>query len=130
MQDSKPVSTPLDISVKLIKNQEPETAEMKDIPYQSAVGSLMYAMIATRPDVAAAVGIVCRYMSNPAKQHWVAVKRILCYLKGTVNHYLEYKATGNGIQLIGYSDSNWAGDLDTRRSTTGYNFMISSGSIS
>jgi len=130
MEDSNPVSTPLDVSVKLCKNQDPPLAEMKDIPYQSAVGSLMYAMIATRPDIAAAVGVVCRFMSNPTRQHWTAVKRILRYLKGTKHFSLQYQATGDKVKLTGYSDSNWAGDLDTRRSTTGYTFLVNSGSIS
>ena len=77
MQDCKPVGTPLDTSVKLVKNQEPHSAEIENTLYQSTIRSLMYSMIGTRSDIAAVVGVVCRYMSNPAKEHWIAVKRIL-----------------------------------------------------
>ena len=87
-------------------------------------------MITTRSDIAAAVGVVCKYMSNPSKQHWITVKRIFRYLKGILSFYLEYKATGNKIHLTGYSDANWTGDLDKRRSTTRFTFLVNSGSIS
>ncbi|RXY72301.1 hypothetical protein DD581_34115, partial [Klebsiella pneumoniae] len=87
MEKGKALSVPLPPYVKLSKQDCPvskeEQAEMDKIPYASAVGSLMYAMIATRPDIAFAVGVVSRYMSNPGKKHWEAVKGILRYLKAT-----------------------------------------------
>ena len=92
MQDAKPVSTPLATHFKLSKEMCPKTQEdieyMSKVPYQSAVGSLMYAMVCTRPDIAHAVGVVSRYMSNPGKQHWLAVKWILRYLRGTTSQAL------------------------------------------
>ena len=92
MQDAKPVSTPLAIHFKLTKEMCPKTQEeidyMSKVPYSSAVGSLMYAMVCTRPDIAHAVGVVSRYMSNPGKQHWLAVKWILRYLRGTTSQAL------------------------------------------
>jgi hypothetical protein len=103
-----------------------QAEEMQRIPYQSAIGSLMYAMLGTRPDIAYAVGATSRYCSNPGPSHWVAVKRIFRYLKGTMNHELEYKGQG---QLIGYTDADWAGDIDDRRSTTGYTFIVGGGSV-
>ncbi|MGJ2631364.1 reverse transcriptase domain-containing protein, partial [Salmonella enterica subsp. enterica serovar Paratyphi A] len=94
MENSKGSSVPLQSYVKLSKEDCPvsteEKAEMEKIPYASAVGSLMYAMIATRPDIAFAVGVVSRYMSNPGKKHWDAVKGILRYLKATKNMRICY----------------------------------------
>ena len=130
MLECKPIGTPLDVNNRLSKDMSPSSAQemedMKGVPYQSAVGSLMYAMLGTRPDIAYAVGAVSQYCSNPGRQHWMAVKRIFRYLKGTVNHAIEYKAGG----LIGYSDADWAGSLDDRRSTTGYVFLLAGGSVS
>ena len=78
---------PLGSHFKLSKEESPSTkeerAEMKKVPYASAIGSIMYAMVCTRPDIAQAVGVVSRFMDDPSKQHWEAVKWILRYLKGT-----------------------------------------------
>jgi hypothetical protein len=80
MQNAKPVSTPLASHFKLTKEMCPKTQEeieyMSRVPYSSAVGSLMYAMVCTRPDIAHAMGVVSRYMNNPGKEHWEAVKCI------------------------------------------------------
>lgn len=96
--------------------------------YQSAVGSLMYAMLGTRPDIAFAVSVVSRFASNPTHAHEEAVKRIFRYLQGTKDLVLAYK--GGLEHLLGWTDSDWAGDHDTRRSTSGYVFCIGSGAIS
>ncbi|CAL8992131.1 unnamed protein product, partial [Prunus brigantina] len=104
---------------------------MAQIPYASAVGSLMYAMVCTRPDISQAVSIVSRYMHNPGKGHWQAVKWILRYILGTVDVGLLFqqdKVTGQCV--VGYVDSNYAGDLDKRRSTTGFVFTIAGGPVS
>ncbi|RVW95191.1 Retrovirus-related Pol polyprotein from transposon TNT 1-94 [Vitis vinifera] len=89
MNEAKPVSTPLGSHFKLSKEQSPKTEEERDhmskVPYASAIGSLMYAMVCTRPDIAHAVGVVSRFMSRPGKQHWEAVKWILRYLKGSLD---------------------------------------------
>jgi len=89
---------------------------MSKVPYASIVGSLMYAMVCTRPDIAHAVGVVSRYMNNPRKEHWMAVKWILRYLKGTTNQALCFG--GSNISLQGYVDADMAGDKDNKRSTT------------
>jgi len=132
MFDCKPIGTPLDANSKLSKTMSPNTAEeeeeMKKIPYKSAIGSLMYAMLGTRPDIAYAVGAVSQYGSNPGREHWLAVKRIFRYLKGTAHFALEYKKPDSS--LIGYCDADWAGNIDDRRSTTGYVFLIAGGSVS
>jgi hypothetical protein len=92
MKNEKLVSTPMAIHFKLTKEMCPKTREeleyMSKVPYSSAVGSMMYAMVCTRPDIAHAVGVVRRYMNNPGKEHWEAVKWILKYLRGTATHAL------------------------------------------
>jgi len=89
MQNETPVSIPLASHFKLSKEVCPKTQEemayMSKIPYASAVGSLMYAMVCTRPDIAHAVGVVSRYMKNLGKEHWMVVKWIIRYLRGTKN---------------------------------------------
>ena len=92
MQNEKPVSTPLASHFKLIKEMCLETQEeidyMSRIPYSSTVGSLMYAMVCTRPDIAHTVGVVRRYMNNLGKEHWKVVQWIRSYLRGTTPHAL------------------------------------------
>jgi hypothetical protein len=95
---------------------------MADVPYRSAVGSLIYLVTGTRPDIAVAVGEVSKYLENPGRLHWAAVKRILRYLKGTLEMSLLVKPESTDV--VGYSDADWAGDTDTRRSTTGNIFKF------
>ena len=76
---------------------------MSKVPYASTVASLMYAMVCTRPDIAHAVGVVSMYMNNPGKEHWMAVKWILRYLRGTMNQALCFG--GSNIALLGYDDA-------------------------
>ena len=103
-------------------------AHMSKVPYASVVGSLMYAMVCTRPDIAHAVGVVSRYLNNPGKEHWMAVKWILKYLRGTTNQALCFG--GSNIALQGYVDADMAGDRDNRRSTTGYVFTVGGTAVS
>jgi hypothetical protein len=92
MHNAKPVSTSLPNHFKLTKEMCPKTHEeieyMSRVPYSSVVGSLMYAMVCTRPDIAHVVGAVSRYMNNPSKEHWQELKWILDYLRGTTTHAL------------------------------------------
>ena len=97
--------------------------------YQSLVRSLLYATIATRPDIAQAVGVVSKYNSNPSQLHLTAAKRILRYLKGTTELAIKYQKSDNE-SLIGYSDADWAGDQDDRHLTTGNLFIMAGGPIS
>ncbi|GKV40824.1 hypothetical protein SLEP1_g48425 [Rubroshorea leprosula] len=94
MSKAKPMGTPLAGHFKLSTEQCPTSKEeakyMKNVPYTSAVGSLMYAMVCTRPDIAHAVGVVSKFLSNPGKQHWAAVKWIFRYLRGTSHMCLCY----------------------------------------
>lgn len=135
MNNCKPVSTPLAAHFKLSSELCPDTKEemehMSHVPYANAVGSLMYAMVCTRPDLAYAVSVVSRYMHNPGKSHWSAVKWIFRYLKGTSDIGLVFDrkmATTNDV--IGYVDSDYGGDLDRRRSLSGYIFTLCNSAIS
>jgi hypothetical protein len=132
MQNAKPVSTPLANHFKLTKEMCPKTREeieyMSRVPYSSAVGTFMYAMVCTRPYIAHAVRFVSRYMNNLGKEHWETVKWILKYLRGTANHALFFGGSENILQ--GYVDSNMEGDKDSRRSTTRYVFTIGGTTIS
>eukprot|EP00253_Pinus_taeda_P022748 PITA_22748 len=132
MHNVKPISTPFSSHFKLSKEMCPKTQEdvdyMSKVPYASVVGSLMYAMVFTRPNIAHAVGVVSRYMNNPEKEHWMAVKWILRYLKGTIDQALCFG--GSNISLQGYVDANMAGDRDNRRSTTRYVFTVGGTAVS
>jgi hypothetical protein len=89
----------------------------------------MYAILGTRPDLTYAVSTVSKYSSNPNKTHWASVKRIFRYLNGTKHLGITYGGTKE-LNLIGYSDSDWGGDLDTRRSTSGHVFLLGNGATS
>ena len=97
---------------------------MNPIHYQSMVGSLLHAARVTRPDISHAVGVVSKFNSEPTEAYLTAVKRIFRYLKGTLDLVLQYKSTGRN--LLGYSDADWANDLDSRHSTSGNVFVMSS----
>lgn len=101
---------------------------MSNVPYASAIGSLVYAVLCTRPDICFAVDLVSRYQSNSGPAHWQAVKRIFRYLCGASDLVLCYQ--GGDLRLKGYSDADWGGDLDESRSTSGYAFVIGGGAIS
>ena len=134
-EKTKPVSTPLAPHFKLSASQCPKTEEereyMSKVPYSNAVGSLMYAMVCTRPDISHAVGTVSRYMHNPGKEHWQAVKWILRYIQKTLDVGLIFEKDDMvGQHVVGYCDSDYASDLDKRRSTTGYVFTLAKAPVS
>lgn len=111
------------------KEAKEQLVYMKDVPYQSAVGSLMYSMVGTRPDMAYAIGMVCRFMSSPIKLHWQAVKWILRYLKGTTKMRLTFRKEGQFV-VKGYCDADYGAYLDKRRSITGMAFTVGGNVIS
>lgn len=126
MSDCKAVVSPTDISSRL----NPSNAAIKiDAPFREAVGALMHLMTATRPDIGFAVGYVSRFMENPQVEHWMAVKRILRYLKGTKSHGICFKP-GDKMDFCGYSDADWAGDHADRKSTSGYAFLLMGAPVS
>ncbi|XP_035844178.1 secreted RxLR effector protein 161-like [Helianthus annuus] len=102
---------------------------MRLIPYASVVGSLMYAQVCTRPDIAHIAGMLGRYQSNPGLDHWKAAKKVLRYLQGTKDYKLTYRRTDN-LEVVGYSDSDFAKCKDNKKSTSGYIFMLAGEPIS
>ena len=133
MASTKSVCIPLTMSIHLFElnttHLEFEKEYMSHVAYASVVGSLMYAMVCTKPDLTQAISVVSRYMGNHRKEHWQVVKCILRYLKGTTNIGLVYHRSMS-YALAGYSYSNYATDLDARRYVTGYAFMIDNSLVS
>ena len=101
---------------------------MSKVPYASAIGNLMYDMVCTRPNIAHAVGVVSKFMSRLAKQHWEAVKWIMKYLKGSSDTCLCF--TSASLKLQGYVGADFASDIDIRKSTTGFIFTLGGTAIS
>ncbi|KAG8498762.1 hypothetical protein CXB51_005210 [Gossypium anomalum] len=131
-KSAKPISTPLATHFRLSSALSPQSDDeieyMSHVPYSSAVGSLMYAMVCSCPDLSYAVSAVSRYMVNPGKEHWKVIQWILRYLRGTTDVCLQFGRTEDGV--TGYVDADFARDLDRRRSLTGYVFTIGGYAIS
>ena len=129
MTDCKPLSVPADpcshLSPEMCPSTTEEQQEMSRTPYLEAIGSLLHLSNLTRCDIAFAVGQASRYSNNPGKAHWRAVKRIIAYLKQTIHFGIEFgESDGECHQLFGYCDSDYAGDLQTRKSTSGFIFLL------
>ena len=126
-------AAPVQKGDKLSKSQCPQNdndkVEMKKVPYASAVGSLIYTQVCTRPDIAFVVNALGRYLSDPGLDHWKAVKKVFRYLQGTKDHMLTFKKSDQ-LQVIGYSDFDFAGCPIDRKSTSGFIFMMGGGAIS
>ena len=132
MQNAKPITNPLATHCRLSYALCPQSNEEIDytsrVPYSSVVGSLMYAMVCSRPDLAYAVSAISRYMEKPNKEHWKAVQWIMQYLCESSSVFLQFGKNRDGV--IGYVDSDYVGDLDKRRSLTGYMLTIGGCAIS
>ncbi|KAH9745502.1 hypothetical protein KPL70_004095 [Citrus sinensis] len=129
MTSCKPLMTPMATHFKLSSLQCPKTEEekleMAKIPYANAVGCMMYVMVLTRPDISYALSVVSRYMVSLGKEHWRAVKWLVRYLSGTLNHGLVYeRSTSKSEGISGFVDSDFTGNLDRIRSLTGYLYML------
>ncbi|KAH9668655.1 Integrase catalytic domain-containing protein [Citrus sinensis] len=133
MKDCSPSVAPIvkgdKLSLKQYLDNKLQREQMTNIPYSSVVGSLMYAQVCTRPDIAYVVGMLGRYQSNPGLDHWRAAKKALRYLQGTKDYMLTYRRSDQ-LEVIGYSDSDFAGCSDTRKLTSGYVFLLAEGAIS
>lgn len=117
------------LSLDLCPKNDLERESMKDVPYSSVVGSLMYAQVSTRPDIAFIVNALGRYHTNPGRSHWVTAKKVMRYLKKTRDYMLVYRRVDH-LEVIGYTDSDFAGCPDDSRSTSGFIFMLAWGAIS
>uniref|UniRef100_A0AAV1T0V2 CCHC-type domain-containing protein n=1 Tax=Peronospora matthiolae TaxID=2874970 RepID=A0AAV1T0V2_9STRA len=133
MENSNPVKTPQEPGLKLTRSMCADGCKhaetMANVPYRNAIGCLMYLMVGTRPDIAVAVGVLSQFAAEPCPTHWQALKRVFRFIQGTRTYGIEFQATSDD-KLQGYSDADWAGDVEARRSTSGYAFVMNNGCIS
>lgn len=126
MKDAKPAKTPMDSG---FLKQDDRGEPLEDTTgYRSLIGALLYIAVHARPDISISTSILGRRVSCPTTADWVAAKRIIRYLRGTRDWKLEF--TGTGGDLIGYCDADWAGDQESRKSTSGYCFLLGGAAIS
>ncbi|KAM2838666.1 hypothetical protein COP1_030352 [Malus domestica] len=123
--DCKPAATPFDAGCKLEKNKGDAISQLE---YSQVIESLMYLMNSTRPDLAYAVSRLSRYTSNPAKEHWDALVRVLRYLKNTLDYRLHYTKYPHVVE--GFNDANWISNTTESKSTSGYVFSLRGAAIS
>ena len=132
-ENVKPSPTPLPTWIRLSDIDSPSTDKERElhgkIPYTSIIGSIMYTMVVTRSDLAYAVGVVSRYISNLGWKHWEAVKHIFRYLRGTEDAQLTF-GLANLTEVEGYTNVDYVGNSDNRKSTSCYIFTYGGGSIS
>ena len=129
LNDSKAKSIPLNPSTKLVKDTgNPLNCNL--FGYSELIGSLLYLAVCTRPDLSQAVGALARYSANPMAEHWDGALGVVCYLASTISFGITYTRNHDEQLVVGYCDADFAGDLDTRRSATGYVFLMAGGAIS
>jgi hypothetical protein len=139
MASCKPIATPLEAGIRYSKTQandlSPDDEQyMTTVPYSQILGCLQYLVTCTRSDLAYLVNHLAQFMSSPAPVHWLALKRLLRYLRKTSHSSLLYSGSSSSSSLTykleGWCDAEWAGDIDTRRSTTGYLFKLNGNLLS
>ena len=128
MIDCHPVRNPADSAVILCAEDESNLLDGQ-VPYREAVGALLYAAINTVPAIAFAVSRVAKFVEQPRESHWTAVKRIMRFLKGKLGDGIKYSRTNGKPLLIMYCDADYAADIDSRKSTTGYVGFIANGPV-
>ena len=129
MSECKGVFSPGVEKEPLSKTQCPEVgteecSKMKGFDYRGLIGGLLYLSVYTRPDISFSVGTLSQFLENPGMCHWIAAKRVLRYLKSTRECALTYRHDTAGVTLIGASDADWSGNVDDRKSMSGYAFRI------
>lgn len=124
MSEAKPLLTPFDSAVVL---DDTQVEGEQRYPYREAIGSLNFASLISRPDITFAVNTLARYCNNPQPVHWKAVKRVMAYLRGTIDYTITYSGSDN--TLIGYCASDWAGEKAERRSTSAFVFTLNNAPI-
>lgn len=127
MSNAKPLTIPAEPSIRLSSTATNVQCDPRQ-PYREAVGSLIFLATSSRPDISFAVNQVSRFLNNWTDEHWQAVKRIIRYLKQTVNYKIVYSKTAK-IEVKGYTDADYAGCIETRKSTSGYVFVLAKGPI-
>jgi Reverse transcriptase (RNA-dependent DNA polymerase) len=125
MENAKPESIPMSKGGSLLTN----IGELPDVPYRSIVGSLMYAMVLTRPDICYAVGVLSRFLDSFSVEHWNAAKRVLAYLNHTADFKLTFKGENHG-HLNAFVDASYGDEANGRRSTSGFIVRIGQNTIS
>ncbi|XP_062535117.1 uncharacterized protein LOC134204311 [Armigeres subalbatus] len=124
--ECKPARTPMD---ECYARGEVESSPLtNNSDYRSLVGALLYISVHARPDVAYATSVLGRKVTQPTEADWVAAKRVVRYLQGTVNKKLYFN--GSILELTGYTDADWAGDCKSRKSTSGYVFLFGGAAVS
>lgn len=103
---------------------------LENIPYANVIGTIMYSIISTKPGLAYSISLLSRFMSNPEKTHCDALKYLLRYINGSINVGLNYKKRCDALDLVGFVDSDFAGDIDSRKSTTAFLFTLGGNCIS
>ncbi|CAL2226271.1 unnamed protein product [Prunus armeniaca] len=117
------------LGIEISKNRKRGKREMADKPYASLVGSLMYAQVCTRPDIAFSVSELGKFQSNPKQAHWIAGKKVMRYLQRTKDYKLVYKRSDR-LEVEGYAYADFAGCKDDLKSTSGYVFLFAGAAIS
>lgn len=128
MSECKPVQSPLVTQCKLEKPETPDEGVMRKYPYQNLIGSLIYLAVNTRPDIAFSVNFLSQFNTNYNEEHWQAAKRILRYIKGTIDSCLLYRQ--DSLQLYGVVDADWGANMADRRSYSGFAFILAGAAIS
>ena len=128
-ENCKEVSTPLPTGYSPRPNEGNTNPTLWSC-YQSVIGSLLYIMLGTRPDIAYSVIKMLQFFANPSEEYLQRALYIVCYLLSTTDLYIWYSVSGNQNGLIAYSDTDWAGDHETSRSTTGYAVFLANGIFS
>lgn len=127
MDTCNPTSTPADpctrLNLEMSPTSEEEKLDMSHVPYREAVGCLLYLSITCRPDISYAVNQVAKFCQNPGRARWSAVKRILSYLSGTTEFGI-LLGENSDQPLVGYTDADFGGDIDSRCSTSGFTFFV------
>lgn len=121
MQECKPISTPIECRLRLSKGEESQRTEK---PYRELIGCLMYVALTSRPDLFAAVNYFSQFQSCPTEEHWVHLKRVLRYIRGTLDLGLEFRGSNEAPVMEAFCDADWANDPIDRRSLTGYVFRV------
>ncbi|KXJ72391.1 hypothetical protein RP20_CCG018186 [Aedes albopictus] len=121
MSECKPSSVPMENRLRLEKGEESQRTSQ---PYRELIGCLMYVALITRPDLSAAVNYFSQFQGCPTEQHWTFLKRVLRYVKGTIDVGLEYQGKDSAPLLVAFCDADWANDVADRRSVSGYLFKV------